>query len=110
MANKLYPLKFVAQSIEDFATASLLLVVDHSPVDAGERDPVAENSVSTTDGANGDQRTSNGATPMDIGGGEEASELPTARSTEALSLSEAQRCMSLFFALCTKVGTNVSFA
>ena len=99
----------MAQSIEDFATASLLLVVDHSPVDAGERDPVAENSVITTDGTNGDQRTSNGATPMDIGGGEEASELPTARSTEALSLSEAQRCMSLFFALCTKVGTNLSF-
>jgi len=105
VANKLYPLNFVAQSIEDFATASLLSVVNHQSVDAAERDSVEEENNGKPESTNGDQRTSNGVAPMDIAGDDEAHQpSTTARTSEVLSLPEAQRCMSLFFALCTKVG------
>lgn len=105
MANKLYPLNFVAQRIEDFATASLLSVVNHQSGDAVERESVEEDNIGRTESTNGDQRTSNGAAPMDLTVDEEAHQpTTTARTTDVLSLSEAQRCMSLFFALCTKVG------
>jgi symplekin len=103
VANKLYPLSFVAQSIEDFATASLLSVVNHQSVDAAERDSVEEENNGKPESTNGDQRTSNGVAPMDTAGDDEAHQLSaTARTSEVLSLPEAQRCMSLFFALCTK--------
>jgi symplekin len=103
VANKLYPLSFVAQSIEDFATASLLSVVNHQSVDAAERDSVEEENNGKPESTNGDQRTSNGVAPMDTAGDDEAHQpSATARTSEVLSLPEAQRCMSLFFALCTK--------
>lgn len=109
MANKLYPLNFVAQSIEEFATASLLSVVNHQSGDAAERDSVEEENNGKTELTNGDQRTSNGVAPMDVTVDEEAHQpTTTARTSEVLSLSEAQRYMSLFFALCTKVGVLLS--
>lgn len=105
MANKLYPLNFVSQSIEDFATASLLSVVNHQSGDAAERDSAEEENNEKPESTNGDQRTSNGVAPMDVTVDEEAHQpTTTARTSEVLSLPEAQRCMSLFFALCTKVG------
>ena len=95
----------MAQSIEDFATASLLSVVNHQSGEAAERESVEEDNSGKTESTNGDQRTSNGVAPMDVTVDEEAHQpTTTARTSEVLSLSEAQRCMSLFFALCTKVG------
>ncbi|KAG0626679.1 hypothetical protein M758_2G143300 [Ceratodon purpureus] len=102
VANKLYPLNFVAQSIEDFATASLLSVVDHQSGDAAERETVEEDNSGKTELTNGDQRTSNGAAPMDVTVDEEAHQPTTTARSSEVTLSEAQRCMSLFFALCTK--------
>uniref|UniRef100_A0A7I4CYA0 Symplekin n=1 Tax=Physcomitrium patens TaxID=3218 RepID=A0A7I4CYA0_PHYPA len=103
VANKLYPLKFVAQNIEDFATASLLSVVDHQSGDTAERDILEGDNTVKTDLMNEDQRVANGVAPMDVAGDEGAQQPTTAaKNTEVLSLSEAQRCMSLFFALCTK--------
>lgn len=97
----------MAQSIEDFATASLHSVVNHQSGDAAERETVEEDNSGKTELTNGDQRTSNGAAPMDVTVDEEAHQPTTTARTSEVSLAEAQRCMSLFFALCTKVGVVV---
>lgn len=97
----------MAQNIEDFATASLLSVVDHQSGDTAERDILEGDNTVKTDLMNEDQRVANGVAPMDVAGDEGAQQPTTAaKNTEVLSLSEAQRCMSLFFALCTKVGPS----
>ncbi|KAH8955473.1 hypothetical protein BDL97_08G140600 [Sphagnum fallax] len=102
VANKLYPLTYVAQTIEEFAVQSLLAVVDLKQTDTGQGDSMDIDSIKATQGANGDQQSGNGLAPMDIAVVKDESQQNIAKSSPALSISDAQRCMSLFFALCTK--------
>jgi symplekin len=103
VANKLYPLPYVAQTIEEFAVQSLLAVVDLKQTDTGQGDSMDVDSIKATQGTNGDQQSGNGLAPMDIAVVKDESQQNVAKSSPALSISDAQRCMSLFFALCTKV-------
>jgi hypothetical protein len=93
----------VAEMIEEFATQSLLAVVDFKPTDAGQRDPMEIDSIRTTQGANGDQHLGEGLTLMDMTVVEDENQQNSAKSSPVVLISDAQRHMSLFFALCTKV-------
>ncbi|CAK9233640.1 unnamed protein product [Sphagnum troendelagicum] len=105
VANKLYPLTYLAEMIEEFATQSLLAVVDFKPTDAGQRDPMEIDSIRTTQGANGDQHLGDGLTLMDMTVVEDENQQNPTKSSPVVSISDAQRHMSLFFALCTKKHT-----
>ncbi|KAK9097056.1 hypothetical protein Sjap_022553 [Stephania japonica] len=105
VANKLYPLNYVTENIERFATNMLLSVVDQIPdkeisqAESAER--VAEENI--LDGGqetsvSGSQNSEPGASESDSAKG--AQQL--APNVSIMSLAHAQRCTSLFFALCTK--------
>ncbi|KAM7467970.1 hypothetical protein LguiB_015532 [Lonicera macranthoides] len=94
VANKLYPLSSISQQIEDFAKEMLLSVtkVDHNS-------DQADTDVSNTEPQKGSvlEKPSNehSSAAQDISA--DASE-----SIASSSTTEVQRCMSLYFALCTK--------
>ncbi|KAG8504240.1 hypothetical protein CXB51_002593 [Gossypium anomalum] len=101
VANKLYPLQSIAQQIEDFAREMLLSVVN---VDATERTG-AEGLISESHKDSDLEKSSNEHQSMssiskDISADVHQSE--TSHSGSSPSVPEAQRCMSLYFALCTK--------
>ncbi|KAJ4971323.1 hypothetical protein NE237_004422 [Protea cynaroides] len=93
VANKLYPISCIAQQIEKFAN-DMLLSVMNGPNDMEGTD--AEGSI--IEG------------PKDSDLVKPANELAMSNATKEIasdsaclsSISEAQRCMSLYFALCTK--------
>ncbi|TYH89625.1 hypothetical protein ES332_D01G276300v1 [Gossypium tomentosum] len=101
VANKLYPLQSIAQQIEEFAREMLLSVVN---VDATERIG-AEGLISESHKDSDLEKSSNEHQSMssiskDISADVHQSE--TSHSGSSPSVPEAQRCMSLYFALCTK--------
>ncbi|KAL1187492.1 hypothetical protein V6Z11_A01G253600 [Gossypium hirsutum] len=101
VANKLYPLQSIAQQIEKFAREMLLSVVN---VDATERTG-AEGLISESHKDSDLEKSSNehpsmSSSSKDISADVHQSE--TSHSGSAPSVPEAQRCMSLYFALCTK--------
>ncbi|KAE8728883.1 HEAT repeat-containing protein isoform 2 [Hibiscus syriacus] len=101
VANKLYPLPSISQQIEDFAKEILLSAVN---VDAAERTD-AEGLISESHKDSElekplNEHQSMSATGKDISADVHQSE--TSQSGSSPSVSEAQRCMSLYFALCTK--------
>ncbi|XP_043711545.1 uncharacterized protein LOC122660348 [Telopea speciosissima] len=104
VANKLYLLSYVSENIEQFATAEILSVVDqHVP----DTDPsTAGSTEQRTEGNLGTQETSiSGSHNSEPGASENDSvkdSLQVVQSVPTVSLSQAQRRMSLFFALCTK--------
>lgn len=104
VANKLYPLSYVSQSIEEFATKML-----HSVVEMGDGPKVLQDNEASSH------------EPRTIKAEEEGLDLETTMNDEqhgadgsileedqhkaigsTVSVQEAQRCMSLYFALCTK--------
>ncbi|KAL5721520.1 hypothetical protein ACHQM5_005157 [Ranunculus cassubicifolius] len=97
VANKLYPLGYVSENIERFATDMLLSVVDQhapdtEPSQAGLGIQRPEENVGTQEtSVSGSQNSEPGA-----------SDNESSRGTQQISMSQAQRQMSLFFALCTK--------
>ncbi|KAK9163503.1 hypothetical protein Syun_004405 [Stephania yunnanensis] len=105
VANKLYPLNYVTENIERFATNMLLSVVDQIPdkeiSQAGAAERVAEDNI-----LDGGQETSvSGSQNSEPGASESDSVKGTQQvvpNVSNMSLSHAQRCTSLFFALCTK--------
>ncbi|BBN13431.1 symplekin [Marchantia polymorpha subsp. ruderalis] len=114
VANKLYPLSYVADSIEGFALDMLQSVVEsrQTPVDGVAKDPmdvdegepslpqVKKEEEEREQSSNGDQRLVQGSDEVSINesGGRNVHQ----SSSGTVSMTEAQRCMSLFFALCTK--------
>ncbi|KAL2622737.1 hypothetical protein R1flu_002942 [Riccia fluitans] len=115
VANKLYPLNYVADGIESFALEMLHSVLearqapvdgagkDRMDVDEGEPTPVPikkEGEDHEDQSSNGDQRVAQGSEDASVG---DAGGKSVPRNTNGTaSMTEAQRCMSLFFALCTK--------
>lgn len=101
VANKLYPLSSIAQQIEDFAKEKLLSVVNSDATESMD----AEGSFSESQKDSILEKPSNehqsmSAISKDISS--ETHQSCTSESVSSLSISEAQRCLSLYFALCTK--------
>ncbi|BFG36416.1 hypothetical protein CerSpe_226900 [Prunus speciosa] len=101
VANKLYPLSSIAQRIEDFAIEMLLSVKSG---DATERTD-AEGSKTESQKDSDLEKHSN--EPPSVSGNSKDISSDThqscnSQSVSSLSIAEAQRCLSLYFALCTK--------
>ncbi|KAK9699144.1 hypothetical protein RND81_08G155600 [Saponaria officinalis] len=95
VANKLYPLPSAVLQIEEFAKDMLVSIVDGSSVDTLENEKSSMQSQKNFDNAaaSNDQAHTTSACNTHS---------RTPESISSTSLSEAQRCMSLYFALCTK--------
>ncbi|KAH0895429.1 hypothetical protein HID58_044997 [Brassica napus] len=78
VANKLYSLSFITQQIEEFAKDKLFSVVSCISSERGGAETLSKDCVKPVSGEGMDS------------------------SLEATSVTEAQRCLSLYFALCTK--------
>ncbi|XP_026428427.1 uncharacterized protein LOC113324320 isoform X2 [Papaver somniferum] len=91
VANKLYRLSYASEKVEEFATNMLLSVIDQRIPDT------ASSQVGVTE-SNPDENV--GVQETSISGSQNSD--PGVVPVSNVSLSQAQRCMSLFFALCTK--------
>ncbi|GAV57985.1 DUF3453 domain-containing protein/Symplekin_C domain-containing protein [Cephalotus follicularis] len=104
VANKLYQLGYIAENIEQFATKSLLSAVDQQTPDievsqTGANEQRAEGEVATQETSiSGSQVSEHGISENDSVRGAQ----PLGNCVPSLSFPEAQRRISLFFALCTK--------
>ncbi|KAF2306386.1 hypothetical protein GH714_017289 [Hevea brasiliensis] len=101
VANKLYPISSIAQQIEDFAKEKLLCIISRDTTEGTD----AEGLSSEPQEDSNFEKTSNdhqsvSAASKDISS--DAHQSFTSESASSLSIPEAQRCMSLYFALCTK--------
>lgn len=85
VANKLYPMSSISQKIEDFAIKNLQSLADLPSMDNASNPRLPQESDM--------EKTAIGETKTD--GGVE-------QTISSHSIPEAQRCMSLYFALCTK--------
>ncbi|XP_057983982.1 uncharacterized protein LOC131168510 isoform X2 [Malania oleifera] len=103
VANKLYPISSIAQHIEDYAKKMLLSVANSAS--ATGRVVTEKLSPESHKDSNQekplDELPSISASTKDVYS-ETQSQSSTTQSISSSSISEAQRCMSLFFALCTK--------
>ncbi|KAM2777519.1 hypothetical protein PS2_009856 [Malus domestica] len=101
VANKLYPLSFIAQRIEDFAIEKLLSL---KSCDATEKID-AEGSKYELQKDSDSEKHSN-EPPSVSGNSKDISsdnhQSFSSQNVSSLSIAEAQRCLSLYFALCTK--------
>ncbi|XP_057458504.1 uncharacterized protein LOC130749200 isoform X2 [Lotus japonicus] len=101
VANKLYPLPFISQKIEDFAKEMLFRVMSGDASEATE----AEGSIAVSQ--NGPDVEKLPEEPSSLSGSSKdvsSDNHQPCTSDNAVpdSVSESQRCMSLYFALCTK--------
>ncbi|XP_068656465.1 uncharacterized protein [Aristolochia californica] len=96
VANKLYLIAYTSQNIEQFATDMLLSVVEPQASDAEPRSEgnIGSEETSVSGSQNSDARASEGDSMKEVP--------PSSQTNSNISLSQAQRHMSLFFALCTK--------
>ncbi|XP_021744745.1 uncharacterized protein LOC110710718 isoform X2 [Chenopodium quinoa] len=101
VANKLYPLPSISLQIEEFAKEKLLTVENTHSADAEKSSIQSQKSLEITLAAK-DQST--GET-MAIESSAHNSPPCTPGIVASTSVSEAQQCMSLYFALCTKKHT-----
>ncbi|KAI8548498.1 hypothetical protein RHMOL_Rhmol07G0277900 [Rhododendron molle] len=100
VANKLFVLNYISEDIERFAANMLL-----SAVDQHVSDIKLAPSVSTeqrTEGERGSQETSISGSQFSEPGTSENDRMKGAQSDLSVSFAEAQRLISLFFALCIK--------
>ncbi|KAH9609014.1 hypothetical protein KSS87_020563 [Heliosperma pusillum] len=97
VANKLYPLDYVSDSIEQYATNMLLSAVNAEASQSGSAAPKREDGVSLDASVSGSQPLASGSLEDNL----VRDELPASQSV-SMSLGEAQRMLSLYFALCTK--------
>ncbi|XP_058729093.1 uncharacterized protein LOC131601326 isoform X2 [Vicia villosa] len=100
VANKLYPLSSISKQIEDFAKEMMFSVMSSDASEATD----AEGSIADSQKGRDIEKLAN--EPLSLSGStKEVSDNRPPSSSEAtslLSVSEAQRGMSLYFALCTK--------
>lgn len=103
VSKKLYDLTYAAEKVEQFATESLLAVANKHGVETDVNFTTSKDC--TTEFEVGSQETSvSGSQISDAGSSENGSaKTPLASPKQsAVSVSEAKRHSSLFFALCTK--------
>ncbi|VFQ92229.1 unnamed protein product [Cuscuta campestris] len=102
VANKLYVLSHMSESIEQFATNTFLSAIDHHASDpedctAGTSDQLKEVGSQVTS-VSGSQNSDIGFSEIDSYKGSQFDP----QSESALTFAQAQRLVSLFFTLCTK--------
>ncbi|XP_027335411.1 symplekin isoform X2 [Abrus precatorius] len=100
VANKLYPLPSISLKIEDFAKEMLFSVMSADASEATD----AEGSIVDSQKGPDIEKVSNEQSSLS-GNTKDVSDNHQPCSSESVSpvsVSEAQRCMSLYFALCTK--------
>ncbi|XP_057851293.1 uncharacterized protein LOC131061569 [Cryptomeria japonica] len=109
VANKLYPLDYISQNIEQFATKMLLSVVDAQQVSGGTHDSSAsDETCSRINKENVQKKMPNGEESVTEGKAftientAENDSQQVTRHASTVSMAKAQRCMSLYFALCSK--------
>ncbi|XP_062095189.1 uncharacterized protein LOC133801071 isoform X2 [Humulus lupulus] len=101
VANKLYPLSSVAQSIEDFAREMLLSVINSDSSDKlGAEGPITERTKDPDSERSLNELQSMSTNSKDVPS--DTHQSSTSPGASSFMVSEAQRCMSLYFALCTK--------
>ncbi|KAH7847088.1 hypothetical protein Vadar_021712 [Vaccinium darrowii] len=100
VANKLYILNYISEDIERFATTMLLSAVDQAVSDINLAPSVSAEQ--RTEGERGSQETSISGSQFSEPGTSENDSMKGAQSDSSVSFAEAQRHISLFFALCTK--------
>ncbi|OVA02697.1 Protein of unknown function DUF3453 [Macleaya cordata] len=101
VANKLYPISSIAQQIEDFASEMLLLVTKGNATEGMD----AEGSTTEVQKETDLEKPPSEQLLASTGTKEISTDTHQSCSTSSMStslISEAQRCMSLYFALCTK--------
>ncbi|XP_072995214.1 uncharacterized protein [Typha latifolia] len=101
VANKLYVLSYASEKIEQFATSMLLSVVDQQHLEADNREAYFREQQPET----GSQETTISSSQNSEPGASESESMKSSLVSPKLSvvsLSQAQRQASLFFALCTK--------
>ncbi|KAK4253268.1 hypothetical protein QN277_010592 [Acacia crassicarpa] len=101
VANKLYPLTSISHQIEDFAKEMLLSVVSGDASETAD----GEGSIAETPKGPDNEKSSN--EPSSVSGNSkdicsDNHQSCTSESVSLNSVSDSQRCMSLYFALCTK--------
>ncbi|XP_020087002.1 uncharacterized protein LOC109709265 isoform X3 [Ananas comosus] len=100
VANKLFPMATISQKIEDFANEKLRSIVDGIP--ALEVDNV-DGAIHGVQKDADSEKSGNEEQPVHgVASDEHISDGQLAENAISSSLVEAQRCMSLYFALCTK--------
>nr|XP_011466471.1 PREDICTED: uncharacterized protein LOC101312467 [Fragaria vesca subsp. vesca] len=99
VANKLYPLSAIAKRIEDFAIEMLLTVKTD---DATERTDADGSKVESQKDSESEKLSIE--PPAVSGNQDNSSDTHQSGNSQSVSLSigEAERCLSLYFALCTK--------
>ncbi|XP_038881528.1 uncharacterized protein LOC120073030 isoform X2 [Benincasa hispida] len=98
VANKLYPILSISQRIEDFSKEMLLSAINDLATDTADADGLV--SESHKDAHPEKSLIESGAISKDISSDIHPS--PISQADSSLPISEAQRRMSLYFALCTK--------
>lgn len=100
VANKLYPLSAIAKRIEDFAIEMLLTVKTD---DATERTDADGSKAESQKDSDSEKHLNE---PPAVSGNQDISsdthQSCNSQSVSSLSIAEAERCLSLYFALCTK--------
>ncbi|KAL2337748.1 hypothetical protein Fmac_012194 [Flemingia macrophylla] len=100
VANKLYPLSSISQQIEDFAKEMLFSAMSGDASEATNVEGSIVDSQKGHDVEKPNEQSSLSGSTKDISSDNHQS--CTSESVSPDSVSEAQRCMSLYFALCTK--------
>ncbi|XP_020962203.1 symplekin isoform X3 [Arachis ipaensis] len=98
VTNKLYQLSYIAEDVEKFATDTLLSAVDHDVSQSGPSEQRPEVEVACQEISGTSQVSESTLSEHDS----DRTTKPMAQSLPSISFSEAQRLISLFFALCTK--------
>uniref|UniRef100_A0A9I9E091 Symplekin n=1 Tax=Cucumis melo TaxID=3656 RepID=A0A9I9E091_CUCME len=99
VANKLYPIPSISQRIEDFSKEMLLSAISDLATDMTDADGLASESYKQ-DAHPEKSLVESSAISKDISSDTHPSSISQADTS--LPISEAQRLMSLYFALCTK--------
>ncbi|CAA7061832.1 unnamed protein product [Microthlaspi erraticum] len=94
VANRLYSLSYITQQIEEFAKDKLLSVVSPISSERGDAETLIEDCKKEDLDV---ENPPNKSQPVSGAGMDTSSE-----ATSSTSVTEAQRCLSLYFALCTK--------
>lgn len=102
VANKLYPVPSISQQIEEFAKVELASVanIDHTT----DLNVAVETDTETKKDDNAFVPSNDHSTPSFASkdASLDAQQSPSSESISASMIAEAQKCMSLYFALCTK--------
>nr|GLL24340.1 uncharacterized protein LOC109159142 isoform X2 [Ipomoea trifida] len=101
VANRLYPLPSISQQIETFANEMLLSLINvNQNTNSNDDGTITELQQDSNLDRNLNEQPSTSAATKEVSS--DTHQSSTSESISSSSVAEAQRCMSLYFALCTK--------